>query len=91
VNLNKVGMLQPRNQERRSGRLLSPDKDDQLQGAVFYDLDLVQIKLWSRDLGWSIIVKDAQHSTVVDVGPFWTEGEAFEAMRTALANKGFGV
>lgn len=66
----------------------------QLQGAVLktggeeaWD-HFVQIKLWTHGLGWSIILKDPRHNTVVDVGPYWREEEAWKATRKTLKDNG---
>jgi hypothetical protein len=93
--MRKEGMLQPRNQERRSGRLLDGSGENQLQGAVVSDVDpdgdFIQVKLWSSGLGWSMLFKDEQHNTIADVGPYWTESECWAAAKTQLENKGYTI
>jgi hypothetical protein len=38
-----------------------------------------------------MVIKDAKHNTVVDVGPYWTETESFKRAREQLENKGYDV
>lgn len=87
----------PTSGRRRTKVLRSKSDRAQLQGAVLKTGEedawdhFVQIKLWTQGLGWSIILKDPRHNTVVDVGPYWREEEAWKATREVLASKGYDI